>query len=88
MAECLIGLAGIAVTEKRFERASQLVGAVEMQVEARQDPQGSADRAELKRLTTILREELGDAEFQALAAKGRLMTIEQAVTYALEDQDS
>jgi len=84
IAECLIGLAGIAYAEKRFERAVQIAGAVEMQVEARQDPQGSADRAELKRLTTILREELGDAEFEALAAKGRAMTMEQAIAFALE----
>jgi predicted ATPase/class 3 adenylate cyclase len=88
IAECLIGLAGIAVTEKRFARAVQITGAVEMQVEPRQDRQGSADRAELKRLTTILREEFGDAEFEALAAQGRGMTMEQAITYALEDQDS
>ena len=41
----------------------------------------------LARLTTIWREELGDVEFETLAAQGRAMTIEQAIAYALEDQD-
>ena len=84
LSQCLIGSAQIANAEKRFERAAQIGGTVEMQIEARQDPQGSADRAELKRLTTILREELGDSEFEALRVKGRAMTMEQAIAYALE----
>jgi tetratricopeptide (TPR) repeat protein len=88
LAEFLISFVDIANAEKRFERAAQLVGAVEMHVEARQFPLENSDQNELKRLTTILREELGHAEFQALAAKGRGMTLEQAIAYALEDQDS
>jgi tetratricopeptide (TPR) repeat protein len=84
LAECLIGFACIANAEKRFERAAQLVSAAEMQVEARQFPLDNVDQAELKRLATILREELGNAEFEALAAKGRDMTMEQAIAYALE----
>jgi tetratricopeptide (TPR) repeat protein len=79
----LIKFAGIAYAEKRFERAAQIVGSVEMQTEARQLPLENADRAKLEQLTTVLREELGDAEFEILAAKGRAMTIEQAITYAL-----
>jgi tetratricopeptide (TPR) repeat protein len=88
LVRCLISFAGIANEEKRFERAAQIAGTVEIQVEARRGVwQGAADQAELKRLTTILREELGDAEFESLAAKGRAMTMEQAIAYALEDQD-
>ena len=83
LVECLIGFASIAHAEKHFERAAQIVGAAEMQAEAGQFDLESADQAELKRLTTMLRQELGDAEFQALAAKGRAMTIEQAIDYAL-----
>jgi tetratricopeptide (TPR) repeat protein len=87
LAECLLGFAGIAQAEKRFERAAQLVSAAEMQVEARQFPLDNVDQAELKRLATILREELGNAEFEALAAKGRDMTMEQAIAYALENNN-
>ena len=71
---------------KRFERAAQITGAVEMQLEARQFSLDSANQAQLKWLTTILREKLGNAEFEALSAKGRAMTMEQAIAYALEEQ--
>jgi predicted ATPase/DNA-binding XRE family transcriptional regulator len=87
LSECLIGFAGIASSKRRFEHAAQMLGTAEMQVEARQFPLGNTDQAEVKRLTTILREELGDAEFETLDAKGRAMTMEQAIAYALEDHD-
>jgi non-specific serine/threonine protein kinase len=88
LSECLIGLAGIACTQKRFARTAQLAGAVEMRVEAMQFSLDNVDQAEFKRLTTILREELGHAEFEALAAKGRAMTMEQAIGFALGESDA
>jgi hypothetical protein len=88
LSQCLIALAGIASTEKRFGRAAQLLGASELQLGTGQFPQEKGERAELNRLTTFLREELGDVEFEALAAKGRAMTMEQAIAYALEDNGS
>jgi hypothetical protein len=84
LSQCLIALAGIASTEKRFGRAAQLLGAGEAEVEARRVPLENFDQIELKRLTAVLREELGDTKFEALASQGRLMTMEQAVAYALE----
>jgi predicted ATPase/class 3 adenylate cyclase/DNA-binding XRE family transcriptional regulator len=86
--ECLMGLAGIASTEKRFERAAQLVGMLELQVRTRQIPVEKGSQAELDRLTTFLREELGDVEFEAFATSGRAMTMEQAIEYALETSTS
>ncbi len=86
-AECFIGFAGIANAEKRFERAAQLIGAADAQVEARQIHLENVDRTELQRLTTVLREELGDLEFEALGAKGRALTLEQAIAFALEKSD-
>jgi predicted ATPase/DNA-binding XRE family transcriptional regulator len=83
-AECLIGFAGIACAEERFERAAQLLGAREAEAEVREITLQNIDRIELKRLTAVLREELGDASFEALAAQGRAMTMEQAIAYALE----
>lgn len=85
IAECLIGLAGIAGAEKNFERAAQIAGATEMQVEARQFPLNDNDRVELERLGDVLGKELGQANFEAAVAKGRAMTMEQAIAYALED---
>ena len=85
LAECLIGFAGIASAERRFERAAQLLGAGEAEVEARVIPLENIDRIELERLTTALRGEFGDARFEALTSQGRAMTMEQAVAYALEN---
>ena len=86
--ECLIGFAGIASAEKRFERAAQIVGATKLMIEARPGPSlENFDQIELKRLTAILREELGDARFEALALQGRTMTMEQAIAYALDNDE-
>jgi tetratricopeptide (TPR) repeat protein len=85
--ECLIGFASIASSEKRFEYAAQLLGAADAQAKARQVPLATFDQAELQRLTTALREVLGDAKFEELAAEGHAMTIEQAIAFALEESD-
>ncbi len=84
IAECFIGFAGIASAEKRFERAAQLLGTAEAEVKARGGLE-NIDRIELERLTALLRGELGDARFEALASQGRAMTMEQAISYALEN---
>lgn len=86
-AECLIGFASIANFEKRFERAAQLLGAAEAAGRARRDPVLDFDQAECERLTTALREELGDTQFEMLAAKGRAMSREQAIAFALENDN-
>lgn len=83
--ECLISFAQIASAEGHFERAAQLLSATEAYVEAKGAPLKSIDEIELKRLTTILREELGDAKFEEIASHGRAMTMEQAIAYALEE---
>lgn len=88
LAECFIGFAGIASAKQDFERAAQLLGVAEAEAEARVNPLENIDQIELKRITAILREELGDAEFEAIALNGRAMTMEQAIEYALEDQDN
>lgn len=82
--ECLIGFAEIASAEERFERAAQIMGAVQMRVEIKQVPQWIADRAKLEQLATVLRRQLGDADFETLRIKGRGMSLEQAIEYALE----
>ena len=84
LAECLLGFAGIASAGQRFERAAQLVGAGEAEAEARGGLE-NIDQIELKRLTALLREKLGDVRFEVLASQGRAMTVEQAIAYALED---
>lgn len=88
LAECLIGFAGIANAEKRFERGAQLLGAAETDVEARGTvpmPLAKYDQKEFERLVETLCKELGDAAFEALSAKGRAMTMEKAIAFALEE---
>ena len=87
LAECFIGFAGIANAEQHFERAARLLSIGETNAAARANPLESIEQIELQRLTTRLREELGDASFEALALQGRAMTLEQAIAYALEDQE-
>jgi hypothetical protein len=50
-------------------------------------PDMSYDRVEANNLIQIARKQLGDHEFEALAAEGRAMTMEQAIAYALEGQE-
>jgi tetratricopeptide (TPR) repeat protein len=86
--EILIGFASIANSERRFERAAQLIGTAEAAVEARQDPLESFHQTELQRLTKLLREELGEAEHETLAAEGRLMAKEQVIALTLENDNA
>ncbi len=83
-AECSIGLAGVAVAENCPERAARLLGAAEMQVEARGGMLEDFDRAEHQRLANLLRQQLDEAKFHAAWAEGRAMTLEQAIEYALK----
>jgi predicted ATPase/DNA-binding XRE family transcriptional regulator len=80
LAECLIGFAGIANAEMRFERGAQLLGAAETEMEA-SGPSSleDFDQREFERLTAVLREELGNAKFETYVSHGRAMTIEQAI---------
>jgi predicted ATPase len=86
--ECLVGFASIANSEQRFERATQLIGGVETAVGVRQSPLEDFDLAELQRLRTVLREELGVVKFEEFVAKGRAMTTEQAIAFALENDNA
>jgi predicted ATPase/class 3 adenylate cyclase len=86
-AECLVGFASIANSEKRFERSAKLLGAADVAVRERQVPLERFDQAELQRLITALHAELGDTKFEELMGKGSAMTMEQALTFALEQND-
>ena len=89
LAECFIGFAGIANAEQAFRARRATLGRGRGGYGSKgKFPLENFDQRELKRLTAVLREELGDAKFEALASQGRAMTMEQAVAYALEDSGS
>jgi tetratricopeptide (TPR) repeat protein len=81
----LEGLAALAVAQGQSERAARLYGAAEGLREAIGAPLPPAKRAEHDRSVAAVRTALGEQEFAAAWAEGRTMSIEQAVTYALEE---
>jgi predicted ATPase/transcriptional regulator with XRE-family HTH domain len=82
---CLAALAGAYALDKEPERGARLWGAGEAlreQVGCRIAP---ASRHNRERTVALLREQLGEAEFTRLAAQGVKMTVDEAVTFALEE---
>ena len=89
MAECLMGLAAVAVTQSQQPegcvRAARLLGAAEAQCEAIGAALWPPDRLEHERTVAAVQGALGEAACVAAWAAGRAMTLEQAIAYALED---
>ena len=94
VAECLEGLAGVAAAEQqpegpfrrqRAERAAQLFGTAEALREIASTPLPTYRRADYDRDIAAARAQLDEAAFTAAWVKGRAMTLEQAIAYALEE---
>lgn len=85
LAECCIGFAGIALSDGKFERAAQLVGAAQMEAESRKIGLGKEGRAECERLSRALTTTLGVDAFEDALNHGRSLTQEQAAALALKD---
>jgi predicted ATPase/DNA-binding CsgD family transcriptional regulator len=84
----LIGLAAVAAETNQPERAAKLFGAGQSFHVASVFEMVPLDRAEFDRHISVAREQLGEAAFEAAQAKGRAMTMEQAVDYALAGTDA
>lgn len=74
----------VALRQGKPERAARLIS----NVEALDESIGINLIYEEDDIVVRIREQLGDAAFETLAAEGRAMTLEQAVAYALEDSDA
>ena len=81
--ECLAGLAQVASARGQYERAARLFGAAEAQREIVGQLYEPRDQASHDQWVAPARAALGDTTFTAAWAKGRAMTLEQAVEYAL-----
>lgn len=81
--ELLSGLSAVASGLNDHEYAARLYGAASTIFE--QDPLMPLEHAEVNRRIQISREQLGNEKFEALAAEGSAMTMDQAIAYALED---
>jgi len=73
----------IAVAEEEPQRAAKLFGAAEAIREATGHKPTDEEQAEESQFTSRLRAMLTEAEFNALWAVGRSMTMEQAIEFAL-----
>jgi tetratricopeptide (TPR) repeat protein len=73
----------IAITEGEPQRAAKLLGAAEALRDKVQSPMTDWERIEYDQSVAQLRLMLPEAEFNALWAEGRAMTMEQAIQLAL-----
>jgi Tetratricopeptide repeat len=81
LAECLEGLAGVAVAQRQLERAAQLLGAAETLRQATGAPLSPGERARYDRVMSAVRAGLGEAAFAAAWATGKAMPLEQVLAH-------
>jgi tetratricopeptide (TPR) repeat protein len=84
IAACLEGLATVASAEGQPERAARLSGAAAGIADPISIPQPTSERADHERHLAAVKAALGEAAFTAAWAAGQAMTLEAAVTFALE----
>jgi predicted ATPase len=82
---CLWGLAAVAAGRGQAPRAARLLGAVASGLEAHGQSMPTRMRAEYEETKALARGALGEEAFAAAWAEGRAMTLDAAVTYALEE---
>jgi predicted ATPase/class 3 adenylate cyclase len=78
IANCLGALAGLAALTKKPACAATLFGAAHNTREAIGARMGSGDRAEYENYLALVRQQIGEAEFEATWRRGAAMTAEQA----------
>jgi hypothetical protein len=82
MAECLEGLAGVAVAQQQLERAARLLGAAKAWRETTGAPLPPSRRAGYERDLAAVRAGVGEAAFVEAMAEGTSMSLGQAIAYA------
>jgi non-specific serine/threonine protein kinase len=89
IADAIIAIAGsldatITAHQGRLRKAAQLLGAAEAEHERMGTFLQPSNTPEYHRILVEVREHLDDPSFHAAWVEGRRMTLEQAITYALE----
>jgi tetratricopeptide (TPR) repeat protein len=82
---CLAGFAAIAVAQEKYKYATQLMAAIETQMVSMGITPMYMDQQEYDRNLSQLRAQLDDTVFQKAWSKGRAMSLEQAVDFALQE---
>jgi tetratricopeptide (TPR) repeat protein len=80
----LADMAGLVAAGGHPEAAARLLGASEAHLETLGIVIHAGDRPDVDRHVAVVREQLDEATFDAAWAEGRAMSLEQAVSYALE----
>lgn len=83
---CLSNIAAVAGEQGHPKRAARLFGAAEALREVINASLSSDERAEYDRKVAVVRAKLDEAIFAEAWAQGRVMTLDQAVSYALEGE--
>jgi tetratricopeptide (TPR) repeat protein len=84
MAECMAGLAGLRARQGQAEWGAVMLSAAETVLKATGGAWWPADRVEVEANQEYIRNALGEAQLAAAQAKGRAMTLEQALAFASE----
>jgi predicted ATPase/DNA-binding SARP family transcriptional activator/DNA-binding CsgD family transcriptional regulator len=87
-AYCLEGFAGLAGAKAQGGRAARLWGAAEALRKTIGAPLSSEGHLYFERSMVAARVQLGEAAWEAALAEGRAMKLEEAVEYALSEDDS
>jgi hypothetical protein len=83
--ECLEGLAGVACAEGNYGRGARLLGMAEGLRASLASYRLAADQAAFDHRVSCTRTELSELAFETAWAEGQVMTLEQAIEYALAE---
>jgi predicted ATPase/transcriptional regulator with XRE-family HTH domain len=84
---CIVGLCSCALAHQQLEHAAQLCGAVELLIESYRTVLIPYDRADYDQIVARTRQQLGETIFSAAQARGRAMTPEAAIRFAMTEPD-
>jgi hypothetical protein len=88
VAECLAGIAGVAVARSHDDRAALLFGASDAAFAAGRATPWPTNRADNERSRVTARSRLGVEKFGLSYAEGQVMALERAVALALAEANS
>ncbi len=82
LAECMAGLAGLKARQGQSEWGAVMLSAAESVLKSTGGVWWPADRVEVERNYEIIRSTLNETELNTAQAKGKRMTLDQALAYA------
>lgn len=84
---CLVGIAGILASKQRPEQAVRLISAARAVFDALDAKLNPSNQGEYEHNLATARTQLNQTAFQVAWAEGYAMSLEQAIAYALDDDE-